>query len=245
MSTNGFHAYRGAWSTESFLSLLDRSLHGELWDIGRVVDHRAGDPLAEQGAAPDSVAIVLSGFVKTVRTARRASRPMVLAVSGPGELLDVEAHWTKGVRHAGHVFSMDGKAFVVEGADFGKFAESPAARSALLDVLARRVVLRDASLSFATHNVRTRLLAFLARMEALYGRRTPLGVQVDIGLNCCDLAAAIGASTPAVTKALKELKVEGVLTVHPKRVVIRQNLKGVLDRSCEADAKVALEERQE
>jgi CRP-like cAMP-binding protein len=244
MSTNGFHALRTAWPDESFLSLLDRSLHGDLWGIGRVVDHRAGDVIAEQGTAPDSVTVVVSGFAKTVRAARKPSRPMMLAVSGPGELLDVEAHWTNTARHAGHVRSTDGKAFVVDRARFGKFAAIPAVKNALLDVVVRRSVLRDASLSFATHNVRTRLLAFLARMEFLHGRRTPLGVQVDIGLNCCDISAAIGASTPAVTKALKELKLEGVLTVHPKRVVILENLKGVLDRSCEADAKVAQDEGQ-
>jgi CRP-like cAMP-binding protein len=236
MGTSGIHAYTGTpWPSDVFLSLLDRSLHDELWNTGLPRAHRAGDRIAQQFARPDSVAVVLSGYVKTVREARAGSRPMMVALSGPGDLLGAEAHWTGKPRHADHVSSKDGDVLVVAREDFQAFLEIPAAHKALTDVFARRVVLRDASLSFASHKVHIRLLAFLARMEALYGRRTDLGVLLDLGLNCVDVGSAIGASVPAVTKALKELKDDGVLTVHPRKVLIRKNLKGVLDQACEVE----------
>ncbi|MCS7477531.1 Crp/Fnr family transcriptional regulator [Umezawaea endophytica] len=237
MSTSGIHAYAGTpWPSDVFLSLLDRPEHDELWTIGRPRRHRAGDRIAEQFARPDSVAVVLTGYVKTVRAARAGSRPMMVALSGPGDLLGAEAHWTGKPRHAGHVSSKDGDVLVVGREAFTAFLENPAAHRAFTDVVVRRTVLRDASLSFATHKVNIRLLAFLARMEALYGERTERGVLLDLGLNCDDVSSAIGASIPAVTKALKELKDDGVLTVHPRKVLIHENLKRVLDRACEAEA---------
>lgn len=237
MGTSGIHAYTGTpWPSDVYLSRLDRSLHDELWNVGRPRAHRAGEWIASQFAQPDSVAVVLSGYVKTVREARAGSRPMMVALSGPGDLLGAEAHWTGKARHVGHLSSKDGDLLVVGREGFKAFLEIPAAHQALTDLFARRAVLRDASLAFATHKVNIRLLAFLARMEALYGLRTDRGVLLDLGLNCVDVSSAIGASVPAVTKALKELKDDGVLTVHPKKVLIRKNLKGVLDRACEAEA---------
>jgi CRP-like cAMP-binding protein len=174
--------------------------------------------------------------VKTVRAARTGSRQMMVAFSGPGELLGAEAVWMNKPRPAGHVFSKDGEALVVGNADFREFLEIPAVLKAVTSTFAQRTTLREASLSFATHKVPIRLLAFLARMEALHGRRTDRGVLLDLGLNCDDVGCAIGASIPAVTKALKDLKDDGVLTVQHKKVLISRNLKLVLDRACAAEA---------
>jgi CRP-like cAMP-binding protein len=239
MGTNGFHAHNGMPRPgDDYLSLLDGHLRDELWSIGEVREHRAGDRIAEQGTPPDSVAVVLSGYVKTVRAARAGSREMLVTISGPGELLGAEAHWTNEPRHAGLVFSKDGEALVVGNEAFRKFLEVPAARNALVDTFAQRTVQREASLAFATHRVPIRLLAFLARMEAQYGKQTDAGVLLDLGLNCDDVGSAIGASTPAVTKALKDLKEGGVLTVQHKKVVLNTNLQVVLDRAREAESAV-------
>ncbi|HEX6347361.1 Crp/Fnr family transcriptional regulator [Umezawaea sp.] len=237
MGTSGIHAHTGApWPSDVFLSLLDRPLHDELWKIGRRRAHRAGDRIAAQWAQPDSVTVVLSGYVKTVREARAGSRPMMVAFAGPGELLGAEAHWASTPRHASHVSSKDGDALVVGRDEFRAFLESTAALRALTGTFARRTILRDATLAFANHKVSIRLLAFLARMEALYGERTDRGVLLDLGLSCDDVSSAIGASAPAVTKALKELKDDGVLVIHRKKVVISKNLRGVLDQACAAEA---------
>ncbi|WP_199440487.1 Crp/Fnr family transcriptional regulator [Umezawaea beigongshangensis] len=217
---------RKRWLRGSLLDELPAHTAEELLAQGRPTTFAVGATLAEQGNRNSPpVFVVLTGVVKATRTALPDSPPTLLGLYLPGNvpgaataLLSAQSHVTYTAVKATTAIAVPRDVFV----SFMRTRHE--ALNALCTALAHEVCLRDAALSCATLDVRSRLIAFLARQQVIGGVRTQQGVMLSLGLSQSDFAAAIGASEPAVSKTLNTLKREGVLSIGYKCLYIKKPL---------------------
>ncbi|WP_170156089.1 Crp/Fnr family transcriptional regulator [Umezawaea tangerina] len=217
------------WLSDSFLRKLHTVDVKALFDVGHRIRFATGVSLTTQGEATPSVRVVLSGAVKVFRLAQPESTPMLVNLGGPGELLGVEAVLLRKQSHTGHVASIPTECLVINQSTFRNFVDDrPPVKDVLLAIMAKQLTLREVALAFATHNVRRRLLAFLARLQFVYGKDSLRGTELDLGLSHGDLAAAVGASEASVATVLAELKQEQVLSTGYKKIYVKQDLRKLL-----------------
>ncbi|GAA3890278.1 hypothetical protein GCM10022243_63940 [Saccharothrix violaceirubra] len=213
------------WLRGSMLDLLPPPFDSELLRLGRSTQFDVGATLVEQGARESPVLVLVGGVVKMTRTARQDSPPMLISLRMPGEALGVATAWLGKQSHVTYTAAKASNVVAIPREAFTKFVrDHEPVMNALCAVLASEACLRDASLAYATMGVEARLIAFLGRQQLLGGVSTPAGIKISLGLSQADFAAAIGASQPAVAKALAKLRNAGVLTVGYRSVYIRKRL---------------------
>lgn len=219
------------WLQDSFLHQLPSVDLRALFAIGHQAPFTPGSSLTTQGEKTPPVRVVLTGVVKVVRLAQPESPPMLVNLGGPGELLGAESALLRKQSHASHVASTPTECLVINQSRFRNFADDRrAVKDVLLRIMSKQLTLREVALAFATHNVRRRVLAFLARLQFVYGRDSKWGTDLDLGLSHADIASAVGASEAAVADVLARLKKEGVLETGYKRMFVKQDLRQVLRR---------------
>lgn len=213
------------WRRGSLLDQLPRKIHEELVALGRPVTYRVGDVLTEQGSSHSPVFFVLDGVVKATRAAQPDGLLMLLGLSLRGDAAGVADALLGKQSHVTYTAVKKTKAIVLPRDVFtAAIRGDHRALSAVCTVLAHEVRLRDMSLSFATMEVESRLIAFLGRLQSACGKPTPIGSYIDLGLRQSDYAAAIGASQPAVGKALRRLGKEGKIAVGYRGLYIKNRL---------------------
>jgi len=77
-------------------------------------------------------------------------------------------------------------------------------------------------LTFLTMSVRERLMHAMTEMADSFGTGDANGRRIGLRLSHDDLAALVGASRPIVSKHLKDLMRQGVLSKHQGRYVMHQ-----------------------
>jgi len=209
-----------------FLAAVTERQRQRLLDLGKHVDHAAGTTLLNQGDPAPPVLILRSGFVKALRAAQEGTSPMIVDLLGAGDVLGVEDCLARRPSHLAYVATKPVRALEVPQNAFHGFLDDDKQAMALIAAdLGHRVRLRNVALGFATAKVRSRLTAYLARLQALYGRQTESGVVIDVGLNHADLASAIGASAAAVNAEMAKLKNEGFLATGYKTIHVKKSLR--------------------
>jgi CRP/FNR family cyclic AMP-dependent transcriptional regulator len=201
--------------------------YSDLAALGRPINAPAGAVLVGQGAASPPVYFLHDGIVKVTRQVTRHpdSRPMIIEVAGPGDVLGAEVALRGGRSHVGYEISQPIQALEIPQNTFLAFLRNhPNALVALSTLLANKLTVRDASLSYATHEVRVRLVAFLDKMAATYGRKTDQGIVIDIGFGHSDIASAIGASHVSVHRQLKALQQAGYIDSAYRSIVLKRTL---------------------
>lgn len=173
-----------------------------------------------QGDAGDRLCVVASGHVKLVLSSERGD-DLILAVVGPGEAIGELALLDGGPRSASAVASERTTVIMIP-------------RPALLDVMSRHPAVLDAVMRALGRLVRSsnelaadqvfldvagRLAKVLIRLAA---ERSPDAAGfVDLGLTQSDLAAMVGATRPAVNRALQVLVARELITLRGASVAIR------------------------
>ncbi|WET79782.1 Crp/Fnr family transcriptional regulator [Amycolatopsis sp. QT-25] len=209
-----------------FLTAATERQRQRLLELGRHVDHGAGATLLNQGEPSPPVLILRSGFVKALRTAQGDTVPTIVDLLGAGDVLGVEACLAGRSSHLAFVATKPVRVLEIpQDAFHGFLGEDKRAMAWIAADSALRLRRRDIALGFATAKVRSRLTAFLARLQALYGIPRAEEVVIDVGLNHADIASAIGASPASVNAEITKLKKEGYLTTGYKTIHVKKRLR--------------------
>jgi CRP-like cAMP-binding protein len=182
--------------------------------------YAAGQFICYQGDPGDRLYVIVSGLVKVIFTSERGDE-MVLNTLGAGDIFGELALLTESPRSASVVAVEPTYVFMLP-------------RARLLILMSQHPGLADELLRLLGHHVQrlTEQVGDLAFLD-LAGRLAKLLLQLadkhgqtqdavlDLGLTQSDLAGMIGASRPAVNRALQTLAARGLITLHGHAIQLR------------------------
>jgi CRP/FNR family cyclic AMP-dependent transcriptional regulator len=188
---------------------------------GRSRRFRARQRLFREGEPGDHVLAIRSGRVK-VSVQTRSGREILLAVKEPGELVG-ELSVIDGRPRSATATALDPvDALVVPAPAFAAFVEGhPRIAVRLLRTLAAQI--RDAdrqSVDRDTGDITCRVARRLVDLAKRLGEHRGSGVEITLALGQDDLAAWVGATREATSRALGRLRAEGALTTGRQRIVL-------------------------
>jgi CRP/FNR family cyclic AMP-dependent transcriptional regulator len=188
---------------------------------GRARRFRARQRLFREGEHGDHVLAIRSGRVK-ISVQTRSGREILLAVKEPGDLVG-ELSVIDGRPRSATAIALDPvDALVVPAPAFAAFIEGhPRIAVQLLRTLAAQI--RDAdrrSVDRDTGDITCRVARRLVDLAERLGEHRGSGVEITLALSQDDLAAWVGATREATSRALGGLRAEGCLTTGRQRIVL-------------------------
>jgi len=204
-----------------FLDALDEHALDGLRQSAVARHWRAGSTLVHEGDRAGRVLIVQSGRVK-ISAITPDGNEVVLAIRGPGELVG-ELSAVDGRPHGGTVIAMDDVSCLQVGNDdfIAFLRRHPDAAMAVIQLLAFRQ--RDADgkrIEFGAYDSVGRVARRLVELAEEHGRRTGDGIRIMAGLTQSELAGFTGSSREAVSRALRMLRDEGLITTHRRGITV-------------------------
>lgn len=188
---------------------------------GRSRRFRPRQRLFREGEPGNHVLAILSGRVK-VSVLTRSGREILLAVKEPGDLVGELSVIDGRPRSATATALEPVEVLVVPAPAFTEFVEGhPRIAVRLLHTLA--ALLRDAdqrSLDRDTGDVTCRVARRLVDLAERVGEYRGSGVELTLGLSQDDLAAWVGATREATSRALARLRADGCVTTGRQRIVL-------------------------
>lgn len=205
----------------SFLARLDPGASRSLLDLGRRRRFPAGSVLFSEGDSSDRVVVLLGGRVK-VSSFTEDGREVVLALSGPGDLLGDLSTIDRQPRSATAIAIEAAEGLVLGAEDFREWLErNPKVALILLESVARR--LREADrkrVEFGTHDSTGRVARRLVELADRFGEREGDAIVISVPLSQQELAGFTGCSREAVSKALHSLRSRGLIETRRRHVVV-------------------------
>ena len=203
-----------------FFSALGRECISATARAGRFRTYASGQIIFHQGDPGDHLYTVIEGLVKIVFASERGDE-MVLNIMGPEEIFGELALLDGSPRSASAVALQPTSLFVLP-------------RGQLLELMSCNPGLADGFLKLIGQLVRklTEQAGDLAFLD-LQGRLAKLllqlatrddhgpGIVLDAGLTQSDLAGMIGASRPAVNRALQSFVARGLIEMQGRTIVLR------------------------
>lgn len=190
---------------------------------GRQRVYERNELLIREGDRSRHVLLLVTGRVKVYTTAP-SGYTAVLAIRGPGDIVGELACVDSQPRSATVVALERLNARFIERGAFEDFlTDHPGAERVLIQMVVSR--LRAANkrrLEFAAYPVQQRLATVLSDLEQWYGRDCDGGRDIDLALSQLDLAGLVGASLEAVSKAVRSLSQDGVITTRRRHVTVLQ-----------------------
>lgn len=98
--------------------------------------------------------------------------------------------------------------------------EPPVARDLVID-LARRVVRLTGTVQSLALDVPSRLAGWLFQRTLAGVRRTPAGLEIEIGMPKAELAQTLGTVPETLSRSLAKLRAEGLIETHGRTIVVR------------------------
>ncbi len=205
--------------------LPDGFLTGDEWHTleaaGRRRRFKSRQRLFSEGEPGDHVLAIVSGRVK-VSVLTRSGREILLAVKDPGDLVGELSVIDGRPRSATAIAIEPVEALVVTAPAFVEFVEGhPRIAVRLLRMLAAQI--RDAdrrSVDRDAGDITCRVARRLVDLAERLGEHRGSGVEITLLLGQDDLAAWVGASREATSRALAGLRAEGWLTTGRQRIVL-------------------------
>jgi CRP/FNR family cyclic AMP-dependent transcriptional regulator len=183
--------------------------------------YRRNQYLWYQGDEGARLIVVASGLVKIVLGAENGDE-VLLATLGPGETLG-ELALLDGAPRSASVIAVEPTTVLMlsRATVLGLLVHQPSVLDALLRSLGglvRRLTEQTGDLVFL--DLGGRLAKLLLRLAEAHGEPTEPTV-VDLGLSQSDLASMVGATRPAVNRALQSMATRGLITMDGHRIVLR------------------------
>jgi CRP/FNR family transcriptional regulator, cyclic AMP receptor protein len=183
--------------------------------------YRRNQYLWYQGDEGARLVVVASGLVKIVLGAENGDE-VLLATLGPGETLG-ELALLDGAPRSASVIAVEPTTVLMlsRATVLGLLVHQPSVLDALLRSLGglvRRLTEQTGDLVFL--DLGGRLAKLLLRLAEAHGEPTEPTV-VDLGLSQSDLASMVGATRPAVNRALQSMATRGLITMDGHRIVLR------------------------
>lgn len=206
-----------------FWSLLNDEQRDAISAVATVRRFPPNTVLIREGDRSRSVYVLISGQVKVV-SAGPGGHDAVLAVRGAGHIIGEMAAIDSMPRSA-TARSLDEVTalWLSEQAFAGLLRHQPGIVAVVLKIMTAR--LRYANLrrtEYGDSPTPVRLAALLVELADRYGTATPDGTLIRLQLSQHDLAGLVVASPVAVTRALKALRDQRVISTGRQRVVIHQ-----------------------
>jgi CRP/FNR family transcriptional regulator, cyclic AMP receptor protein len=200
---------------------LNRDEWHTLEAAGRHRRFRARQRLFREGEPGDHVLAIASGRVK-VSVQTRQGREILLAVKESGDLVGELSVIDGRPRSATAIALEPVEALVVTAPAFVEFVEGhPRIAVRLLRMLAAQI--RDAdrrSIDRDAGDITCRVARRLVDLAERLGEHRGSGVEITLALSQADLAAWVGATREATSRALGRLRAEGSLTTGRQRIVL-------------------------
>ena len=188
---------------------------------GRARRYKGGTVLYHQGDDSDWIVLLEVGRVK-VSSATEDGHQAVLAVLSPGELVGELSTFDGEPRSATVTAVDDVEAVVVTAPEFRAFLEAhPAVALTLLETVGRR--LRDADrirLEFGGFDTEARVARRLVDLADRFGEGEAGVVRISLPFSQEELAAWVGASREAVSKALGVFRARGWLETNRRQLTV-------------------------
>lgn len=198
-----------------FLEQLTPSERVSLNGGGVIRKFSRGSILFREGGLPENVILIFSGRVK-ISSLTSEGREVVLAVSGPGDILG-EVSALDGEARSATATALDQlEALIIGTEDFQEFLETnPRVALAITKRLAQR--LRDADrdrIQFSAFDTVGRVAGRLIELAERFGDSSDGSLRISLPLSQLELAGWAGASREAVSKALQVLRARGLISTH-------------------------------
>ena len=183
--------------------------------------YRRNQYLWYQGDEGARLVVVASGLVKVVISSENGDE-VLLATLGPGETLG-ELALLDGAPRSASVIAVEPTTVLMlsRASVLGLLAHQPSVLDALLRSLGglvRRLTEQTGDLVFL--DLGGRLAKLLLRLAEAHGEHAHPAV-VDLGLTQSDLASMVGATRPAVNRALQGMVARGLISVDGRVIVLR------------------------
>ena len=207
--------------TGGFLGQLTPEETSALMAAGRRRRYARGTTLFEEGDQSDRVVVVLTGRVKASSFAD-SGKETILAVREAGELIG-ELSTLDGQPRSATATALDAvDALLVPAADFLAFlSANPRVGPLLLQLLSRRLRESDRKrIEFGTVDAPGRVAAHLLQLAEQYGELSSEGIRITLPLSQQELAAWLGLSREAVSKALREFRMQGWIRTQRRAITI-------------------------
>jgi CRP-like cAMP-binding protein len=204
-----------------FLSQLTKAEVEALMAAGRRRRYARGATLFEEGDQSDRVVIVLTGRVK-VSSFSHSGKETILAVREAGDLIG-ELSTLDGQPRSATATALDAvEALLVPAAGFLSYlSANPRLGPLLLQMLSRRLRESDRKrIEFGTADAPGRVAAHLLQLAEQYGEPESGGTRITLPLSQQELAAWLGLSREAVSKALREYRARGWLRTHRRAITV-------------------------
>jgi CRP/FNR family cyclic AMP-dependent transcriptional regulator len=204
-----------------FWGLLKEDEAAEFLRLAQQRSWPRGGVLFREGAASESVVVLVSGRVKAYCDTAGGTE-VLLAVRGPGALLGELAAIDQRPRSATVETLEPVTALVMALAAFQDYLRANG-RIALLVAQTVAERLRDADrkrIEFGAHDALGRVAARLVELVDRFGQPTDDGTRITLPLSQDELASWIGSSREAVSKALQTLRANGWIRTSRRSVVV-------------------------
>ncbi|HKR52543.1 MAG TPA: Crp/Fnr family transcriptional regulator [Pseudonocardiaceae bacterium] len=179
-----------------------------------------GQIICHQGDSGDHLYAVIDGLVKVVFTSERGDE-MVLNILGPGEIFGELALLDGAPRSASVVTLKSTSLYLLPRRQLVELMSSNPGLAdeflKLIGKLVRKLTEKAGDLAFL--DLGGRLVKLLLQLSTKDGHVH--GVVLDGGLTQTDLAGMIGASRPAVNRALQSLATRGLIAIEGRTIVLR------------------------
>jgi CRP-like cAMP-binding protein len=198
---------------ESFFQALREADRSRLIDATRAVSVAAQRTLFRQGEPGDSFAVLISGRVKVIARSE-SGRSVLVGMRGAGELVGELAVLDDEPRSADVVTVDDVEVRIGTAQAFRRCVlESPSAAEVLCRTLVSRLRESDGGrVEMASLDGHARVALRLLDLATSYGTPDGSGVQIELPITQDELADWIGASRPAVARALADFRAAGFVT---------------------------------
>ncbi|MFC6093345.1 Crp/Fnr family transcriptional regulator [Saccharothrix lopnurensis] len=200
------------WLRGSFLGRLPAPERHELLSAGRLVNFRPGEFLVREGDMTTSVYVLLTGMAKVTVNAS-SGHTTLLAIRVAGDIIGEMAPIDEAPRSASVAAALPTRAAALTGDAFLKFlGKHPKASLEMLRTISYKLRSATAARSITGgYPVTARLAQVLRDLGHAYGKPGDQGLEIHAPLTQADLAALVGASQPAVHKALRTLRDQGAI----------------------------------
>lgn len=216
------------WPPNSYLGLLPERTRDALLALGTRRVFSPGQVFITQGDEASELFVITEGVVR-VESVEPDGEPRLIDIQARGDTVGEMAAIEGTARSASVSAAQRVEAIEISADDFERLAkEDGVAALSMLRMFSMRQRFRmRQTLDFNKYDAVTRLARTLVALAEKCGTPSDGGVVLDI-ITQADLAPLVGASEPAIHKALRTLREAGGIETGRRRVVIRDL--GVLRR---------------
>lgn len=209
------------WPPGTFLGMLSESTRDQILRLGTSKQYLPDNVLMLEGDKTTEVMVLTDGWVKVIGSTEDGGQAL-LSLRVGGDLLGEQSALDDIPRSATVISASMTTARVINQRDFldalRKWPDAAVAVGRALSSELRWATRRR--VDFSTLPVVARLARVLCELGRRNGHQVPTGIELQFPLTQPDLAGLVGASEPAIHKALRQLRNDGVVLTGYRHVVI-------------------------